>query len=96
MTTNVPTPPDGEKTRQQLVHSLRAQRVRWARMLSESDFTDKKAASMLVEVNAKIDILKYLRTPIDAEDEPSLEEITNRGLNWYWEDWSDLGDEDDD
>lgn len=92
----VPTPPDAEASRQQLVHALRSGRVKWARVLVESDFTDRKASSLLVEINSQIEILKFLRTPVDMSDEPSIDEIVDRGLNWYWEDWSDMLEEDQD
>jgi hypothetical protein len=95
MSTNVPTPPDAEAGRQQTVHALRAGRVKWARVLIQSDFTDRKAASLLTEINAQIDILKFLRSPIDTSPEPSIEDIIERGLNWYWEDWSDMTEESD-
>lgn len=95
--TRIPTPPPAEIGRQQAIHALRAKRLELSKRLHASDFTDNKAASQLVEANAKIEALKWVREGgPDIADEPSLEDITERGLNWYWEPWEIEEEEDPD
>lgn len=94
MTNDVPTPPEREKIRQQTVHALRMQRIDLARKLKSSDFTDTLSVVELMNVNAKIEVLKSMREPTpDTNDEPSIKEIEARGLNWSWEEWRDEEDE---
>lgn len=96
MSDMIPTPPAAEIGRQQAIHALRALRLQLSTKLKSSDFTDNKAASQLVEVNAKIEALKFVREGgPDMTEEPSLADITERGLNWYWEPWQEEDEESD-
>lgn len=96
MADTTPTPPPAEIGRQQTVHALRTQRLELSKRLRTSDFTDNKAASQLVEVNAKIDALKWVREGgPDLTDEPSLDAIEERGHVWYWEPWQEEGPDED-
>lgn len=82
--------------RQQAVHALRAKRLELSARLRSTDFTDNKAASQLVEVNAKIDALKWVREGgPDLNEEPSLSDIADRGIEWYWEEWREESDDED-
>lgn len=99
MTTRVPTPPEGEQRRQKMVHSLRMARVAAAKDLYRSAYTDTDAMLYIIQINAQISALRSLKEPFpegEDIDEPGLEEIESRGLNWYWEEWRVEDEEDDD
>jgi hypothetical protein len=90
----VPTPPDNEAARQKAVHGLRAQRALLARRLRNTDYTDNKVLVQLIETNARIEGLRYVREGgIDMNEEPTLDQIEERGDGWYWEEWREETDE---
>lgn len=88
MTTTVPLPPDEEATRQQMVHTLRMERLALARHIHDRDFTPVGHLNRLVMVNVNITLLEQMRKPFPSGlPEPSLKEIEARGLDWFWEEW---------
>lgn len=92
--TKVTTPPASEANRQRMVHALRMRRVQMVERLSRADFSDNEALDKLRTTNDEINLLKYLREPDpDTDPEPSLEDIKERSVNWYWEFWE-LNEED--
>lgn len=90
MNTYVPAPPSSEAARQKVIHSLRMQRVKLSKQLAGSEYTDNKALSQLVEVNAQIEGLRWAKEQgLDMLPEPSIEDIESRAYYWYWEEWRD-------
>jgi hypothetical protein len=90
MTTRVPTPPDNEAARQKAIHGLRTKRRVLALQLRDTEYTDNKLLSQLVETNARIEGLRYAKDgELDMNPEPTLDQIQERGFDWYWEPWQD-------
>lgn len=93
MNTNVPAPPSAEAARQKIIHSLRVERVRLARAVKESEFTDNQGLFALANTNALIEGLRYAKEGYDMTPEPTVAEIEARSVLWYWEEWREESDE---
>ena len=90
-------PPHAEATRQVMVHSLRENRAGWIDRLVRSNFYNTEAINALMSLNAKIEILKAMREPRpDSRLEPTVDQVRERGLSWYWEPWEETYEDDDD